>query len=121
IALLYSIGAHGIMTLNDFKSIAGDRAMGLRSLPAALGPEKAARVACVVMSLPQLAVITLLYLWGAPWHSFGVSLLLLGQAAAMVHMLKDPEALAPWYNGTGVTAYVSGMMISAFALAGVTS
>jgi chlorophyll synthase len=121
IALLYSIGAHGIMTLNDFKSIAGDRAMGLRSLPAALGPEKAARVACVVMSLPQLAVITLLYLWGAPWHSLGVSLLLLGQAVAMVHMLKDPEALAPWYNGTGVTAYVSGMMISAFALAGVTS
>ena len=95
--------------------------MGLRSLPAALGPEKAARVACIVMSLPQLVVITLLYLWGAPWHSFSVSLLLLGQAAAMVHMLKDPEALAPWYNGTGVTAYVSGMMISAFALAGVTS
>ncbi len=26
---LYSIGAHGIMTLNDFKSVAGDRALGL--------------------------------------------------------------------------------------------
>jgi chlorophyll synthase len=34
-------------------------------------------------------------------------------------MLKDPAALAPWYNGTGVTAYVSGMMVSAFALAQV--
>ena len=72
------------------------------------------------MALPQLAVILLLYLWGSPWHSLGIALLLLGQVAAMHRMLKDPEALAPWYNGTGVTAYVSGMMIAAFALAGIT-
>ena len=31
LALLYSIGAHGIMTLNDFKAIDGDRIMGIRS------------------------------------------------------------------------------------------
>ena len=30
IALLYSLGAHGIMTLNDFKSINGDRSLGVR-------------------------------------------------------------------------------------------
>jgi chlorophyll synthase len=119
IALLYSVGAHGIMTLNDFKSIAGDRAMGLRSLPAALGPEKAARVACLFMAAPQLLVIALLFYWGTPWHALGVAALLLAQLAAMWHMLKNPAALAPWYNGTGVTAYVSGMMVSAFALAQV--
>lgn len=107
------------MTLNDFKSIAGDRAMGLRSLPAALGPEKAARVACLFMAAPQLLVIALLFYWGTPWHAMGVAALLLAQLAAMWHMLKDPAALAPWYNGTGVTAYVSGMMVSAFALAQV--
>jgi chlorophyll synthase len=28
LALLYSVGAHGIMTLNDFKSVAGDRQHG---------------------------------------------------------------------------------------------
>ena len=33
LALLYSVSAHGIMTLNDFKSIEGDRQMGIRSLP----------------------------------------------------------------------------------------
>ena len=37
LALLYSAGAHGIMTLNDFKSIKGDLEMGVRSLPAQLG------------------------------------------------------------------------------------
>jgi chlorophyll synthase len=30
-AALYSLGAHGIMTLNDFKSVDGDRQMGIRS------------------------------------------------------------------------------------------
>ena len=29
LAALYSIGAHGIMTLNDFKSVEGDRRMGI--------------------------------------------------------------------------------------------
>ena len=37
LALLYSVGAHGIMTLNDFKAIEGDRQMGVRSLPVQLG------------------------------------------------------------------------------------
>src|SRR5215468_6260407 len=39
IAFLYSAGAHGIMTLNDFKSIEGDQKTGIRSLPVQLGPE----------------------------------------------------------------------------------
>ena len=37
LAALYSLGAHGIMTLNDFKSVEGDRRMGIGSLPVRLG------------------------------------------------------------------------------------
>src|SRR6476469_5099385 len=37
VLLLYGVGAWGIMTLNDFKAVEGDRAMGVRSLPAMLG------------------------------------------------------------------------------------
>ncbi len=55
VAALYSLGAHGIMTLNDFKSIEGDRQMGVRSLPATLGADRAARLACAVMAVPQVA------------------------------------------------------------------
>ena len=40
---LYSVGAHGIMTLNDFKSVEGDRRMGIGSLPVRLGVERAAQ------------------------------------------------------------------------------
>ena len=38
-AALYSAGAHGIMTLNDFKSVEGDRRLGVFSLPVLLGVE----------------------------------------------------------------------------------
>ena len=54
LALLYSVGAHGIMTLNDFKAIEGDQQLGVRSLPVQLGARRAAQVACAVMLLPHV-------------------------------------------------------------------
>lgn len=119
IALLYGIGAHGIMTLNDFKALQGDRQMGVNSLPVTLGPDRAARVACWVMLIPQVLVILSLAEWGRPLHASAVLLLGLGQLWAMSVMLKDPKGKAPWYNGTGVLMYISGMMVTAFALSGL--
>jgi chlorophyll synthase len=118
-ALLYAFGAHGIMTLNDFKALEGDRQHGVRSLPVVLGPEVAARVACTVMGLAQSLVIPLLVIWGKPWHALAVLAVLAAQIAAMRVLLRDPRARAPWYNGTGVVLYVSGMMVTAFALRGL--
>lgn len=119
IALLYGIGAHGIMTLNDFKALEGDRQMGVNSLPVTLGPARAARVACAVMAVPQVMVIAALFLWNRPLYAAGVGLLLVGQVWAMRVLLRDPKGRAPWYNGTGVVMYISGMMIAAFALRGL--
>ena len=116
VALLYSVGAHGIMTLNDFKSVEGDRQMGLASLPAVLGVDRAARLACVIMGAPQLAVIGLLLGWGFAIHASIVAVLLLGQGLCMLRMLKDPLRRASWYNATGTTMYVFGMLASAFAI-----
>ncbi|MEO0619389.1 MAG: chlorophyll synthase ChlG, partial [Pseudomonadota bacterium] len=116
IALLYSVGAHGIMTLNDFKSINGDRKIGIRSLPAQLGTANAARLACLVMTIPQVIVIALLTKWGAGWTAAIVTLLLVAQLICMRHMLARPFERAPWYNATGTTLYVLGMLASAIAL-----
>ncbi|WP_342153558.1 chlorophyll synthase ChlG [Methylorubrum sp. SB2] len=116
VALLYAIGAHGIMTLNDFKSIEGDRALGLRSIPVQMGPRYAALFACLVMALPQTVVVSLLLSWDRPWHAGSVALLLAGQLALMARFLKEPRARAAWYNGTGTTLYVIGMLVAAFAL-----
>ena len=113
---LYSLGAHGIMTLNDFKAVEGDRATGVRSLPVTLGVDRAARVACAVMALPQLAVVALLSQWGLPWYAAGVAVLLAVQLALMVRLLGAPQARTPWYNATGTTLYVFGMLGSAFGV-----
>ena len=116
IALLYSVGAHGIMTLNDFKSVQGDRRMGVGSLPVRLGVNVAARVACVVMIAAQIAVIALLYLWARPLQAALIAGLLIGQMLMMRRLLQRPAELDVWYNALGVPLYVAGMMVSAFAL-----
>ena len=116
LALLYSAGTHGIMTLNDFKSIEGDKQSGVNSLPVLLGPARAGQVACVMMLVPQLVVVALLISWNAPWFAAGISALTIAQLPLMQRMLQAPRERAAWYNGTGVTLFVSGMMVSAFAL-----
>ena len=113
---LYSAGAHGIMTLNDFKSVDGDRQTGIASLPVLLGTEAAASAACIAMALPQLVVIALLLAWGFLTSAFVVSLLLMAQLLLMVRLMQAPRANAPWYNATGTTLYVIGMLVTAFAL-----
>jgi len=118
IALLYSVGAHGIMTLNDFKSVEGDLTMGIRSLPAQLGRERAAWVACVFMLLPQLVVIGLLIDWQLLPSAAAVTGVVVAQILAMKKLLTDPKLLAPWYNATGVSLYVLGMMGTAIGLGG---
>ncbi len=118
IAFLYSVGAHGIMTLNDFKSVEGDLKMGIRSLPVQLGRERAARVACLFMLLPQLVVIGLLVQWQLPLSAAAVTGVVLAQTLAMKKLLSDPKLLAPWYNATGVSLYVLGMMGTAIGLGG---
>lgn len=119
VAVLYGLGAHGIMTLNDFKAIEGDRQMGLRSLPVTMGPARAARLACVIMAVPQAVVVALLVWWDKPLHALAVAALLLGQLAAMRVLLRDPEGKTPWYQGVGILLYITGMMIAAFALRGL--
>ena len=119
LALLYSVGTHGIMTLNDFKAVEGDRQMGVRSLPVQLGVQNAARVACAVMMLSQIAVVVLLLSWGQPWHAAAIAMLVALQLVMMRRFLASVTARALWYSGFGVPLFVAGMMVSAFALRGL--
>ena len=116
VALLYSVGAHGIMTLNDFKSVEGDRQLRLMSLPVQLGTDRAARLACAVMAVPQVVVTLLLAAWDKPYHALAVLVLLGIQIGLMTRLLRDPKGQAARYNATGTTLYVLGMLIAALAL-----
>jgi chlorophyll synthase len=116
LALIYSLGAHGIMTLNDFKAIEGDRQMGVRSLPVLLGTQGAARVASAVMLAAQIAVVVLLVQWQRPTHAVAIGVLTVIQALMMWRFLGAPRERALWLSALGVPFYVSGMMIAAFAV-----
>ncbi|MDM7947301.1 MAG: chlorophyll synthase ChlG [Oceanibaculum nanhaiense] len=119
IALLYGLGAHGILTLNDFKSIRGDREMGIRSLPARYGAGTAALITCVVIAVAQLGVIVLLHYAGLAGHAIAIEALLALQLFLMVWFLRDPVRRAVIYSAAGVGLYVTGMMVAAFGLRGL--
>jgi chlorophyll synthase len=113
---LYSLGAHGIMTLNDFKAIEGDQKMGIRSLPVQLGANRAAQLACLIMLIPQCIVIGFLFFMEQEIHAFFIGILVLAQLVLMRYFLRDPIKRALFYSGFGVPLFVSGMMVAAFGI-----
>jgi chlorophyll synthase len=116
LAVLFSLGAHGIMTLNDFKSVAGDARMGVRSLPVQLGVVKAAWTACGFMLMSQWAVVALLFLWGCTNAALTVLTLSVTQIPIMSRFLQDPVKQALSLSAFGVPLFVTGMMVSAWSL-----
>jgi chlorophyll synthase len=116
LVVAFSIGAHGIMTLNDFKAVEGDRRLAIRSLPVELGVDNAALIACTMMALPQIVVVARLVGWGKPFYAAAVGLGVALQLLLMTRLLRDPRKYAPWYNATGTTLFVLGMLVCAFAV-----
>ncbi len=117
LALFYSLGSHGIMTVNDFKSIEGDKQMGIRSIPVQYGKRGAAWMVVITMALAQLAVIVSLALWGNPIAASVVLVLLLIQVIPFVRFIRDPEHNAVFFNTTAIMLFVWGMLVSAIGLA----
>ena len=70
------------------------------------------------MLLPQFVVIGLMLHWSLPLSAAAVTVVVLAQILAMKKLLSDPKKLAPWYNATGVSLYVLGMMGAALGLGG---
>ena len=119
LALLFSLGAHGIMTLNDFKAVEGDAQMGVRSLPVQMGVTKAAWTACAFMLGAQWAVVALLMQWGMTNAALAVLMLSFAQLPLMFRFVQQPIERALSVSAFGVPLFVSGMMVSAWSLRGL--
>ena len=115
LAGLYAIGAHGIMTLNDFKAVEGDRVTGVRSMPVVFGIARAIRIALAVMILPQLGVVALLAAKGSLGAAV-VAVLVAGQVALAPRIVADPAAQAPKLGALATLLSVLGMMVAAVSL-----
>lgn len=60
LTLAYSLAGLGIAVVNDFKSVEGDRALGLQSLPVVFGIKRASWISAGMIDIFQLAMVGVL-------------------------------------------------------------
>lgn len=119
IAVLYSVGAHGIMSINDYKSIGGDKIAGIRSIPVQYGPQRAAWLIIITMNLAQIGVIAALWYGGMWLAALIILIILLAQLPQQQKFLQQPVAYHLKFSAIGVSFYVWGMMVAAIGLRGL--
>ncbi len=118
LALVYGLGVHGVMTINDFKSVKGDRMMGLNSIPALYGEQKAAWIAVITINAAQVIALALMAVWGFHWIVLLVcALFILAQLRPQVQLIKEPtQKMAVRYNIIAIPPYVWGMLVAAIGM-----
>jgi len=116
LAIIFSLGAHGIMTLNDFKSVVGDKIRKVASIPVQLGEKNAAILASVIMDAAQLGAIAILLAKGSSLMAILASILLLAQLPMQKILINNPREKAVWYNAFGTLLYVLSMMVAAVGI-----
>lgn len=116
VALLYSLGSHGIMSINDYKSIAGDKISGVRTIPVQYGTQKAAWMIVITMNLAQLGVIAAFLVWGQWLTALIVFGIFLVQLPTQRTFLQAPEERYLKFSAVGVSFFVWGMMAAAIGL-----
>jgi len=116
LASIYSLGSHGLMTLNDFKSYEGDVRLGLRSLPAMLGIPGALRAAFAFIDVFQVAAIAYVAAHRMWIADAVIVLLFVIQLPMQRKLATDPKGLAPWYCASAIPPFVWGMLAAALAV-----
>jgi len=116
IALVYSFGTHGIMSINDYKSIDGDRKAGIRTIPVQYGPHKAAWLILLTMNFAQFVVVGYFILQGSVITSAVIVGIILVQLPVQRQFIKDPEENYLKFSAIGVSFFVWGMLAAAFGL-----
>jgi chlorophyll synthase len=116
LATLYSLGSHGLMTLNDFKSYEGDKRLGLQSIPVMAGRGLALGGAVIFIDLFQALAICYV-LANRMFLAAGImTLLFVIQLPMQRKLAADPAKLAPWYCASAIPPFVWGMLVAALAV-----
>lgn len=103
--------------MNDFKSIEGDREMGLNSLPVAFGVDGAAKICAGSVTLTQGGVAAYLYSIGEPVYAAVLLALILPQAYFQATLLlPDPVANDVKYQASAQPFLVFGLLATCLCL-----
>ncbi|MGK7873128.1 MAG: chlorophyll synthase ChlG [Xenococcaceae cyanobacterium] len=117
VTLIYSLAGLGIAVVNDFKSVEGDRQLGLKSLPVMFGITTAAWICVLMIDIFQAGIAG--YLIGIHEKLYATILLLLiiPQITFQdMYFLRDPLKNDVKYQASAQPFLVLGMLVVGLAL-----
>jgi len=117
LTLAYSLAGLGIAVVNDFKSVEGDKALGLQSLPVVFGVKKASWISAAMIDIFQIAMVVALVVLGQHLAAVLLTLLIIPQITFQdIWLLRDPVLFDVKYQASAQPFLVIGMLVTALAL-----
>lgn len=114
---MYSIAGLGIAIVNDFKSIEGDRELGLQSLPVVFGVDKAKWICVGAVTLTQMGVAAYLASINETLYAGILLALILPQIYFQATLLlPDPINNDVKYQASAQPFLVFGILATALAI-----
>jgi chlorophyll synthase len=117
LTLIYSFAGLGIAIVNDFKSVEGDRVLGLKSIPVMFGVTTAAWICVIAIDVFQAGIGA--YLIGIHENLYAtiVLLLVIPQITFQdMYFLRDPLKNDVKYQASAQPFLVLGMLFTGLAL-----
>ncbi|GJQ08595.1 hypothetical protein GpartN1_g386.t1 [Galdieria partita] len=117
LTLLYSLAGLGIAVVNDFKSVEGDRKLGLRSIPVEFGIDSAKWISVFLIDTFQALIAAVLFSIHETSYACGVVACILPQMYFQYRLfLKDPLKYDVQYQASAQPFLVIGILITALAI-----
>ena len=117
LTLAYSLAGLGIAVVNDFKSVEGDQALGLQSLPVVFGIKHASWISAGMIDVFQLLMVAVLIAIGQHFAAVLLVLLIIPQITFQdIWLLRDPVAFDVNYQASAQPFLVLGMLVTALAV-----
>ena len=117
LTLIYSFAGLGIAVVNDFKSVEGDRTLGLKSLPVMFGITTAAWICVIMIDTFQAGIAGYLIFIHENLYASILLLLVIPQIVFQdMYFLRDPLENDVKYQASAQPFLVIGMLIAGLAL-----
>ena len=117
LTLFYSFAGLGIAVVNDFKSVEGDRQLGLKSLPVMFGIQTAAWICVLAIDIFQIGIAGYLVYIHQNLYAAILMLLIIPQITFQdMYFLRDPLKNDVKYQASAQPFLVLGMLVAGLAL-----
>ncbi|HBB33766.1 MAG TPA: chlorophyll synthase ChlG [Cyanobacteria bacterium UBA8803] len=117
LTLFYSLAGLGIAVVNDFKSVEGDKKLGLKSLPVMFGIGTAAWICVLMIDLFQAGIAGYLISIHQNLYAAILLLLIVPQITFQdMYFLRDPLKNDVKYQASAQPFLVLGMLVAGLAL-----